>query len=122
MKSNTLANKNFHLPLPADMYARLRDASSRLGAPATELAREAIAEWLREEKRRVLRAGLAAFVDIHAGTEWDLDPAVEAAGIESISRLPAWDSGVTARRAVRGISSAGAHSKTHSKTRRAKTA
>ncbi len=122
MKSNTLANKNFHLPLPADLYSRLRDASSRLGAPATELAREAIAEWLREEKRRALRADLAAFVDAHAGTEWDRDPMLEAAGLEAVSRLPAWNSGATPRPAVRVITSNAAHSKTRGKSRHAKTA
>lgn len=122
MKSAASVNKNFHLPMPADLYARLRDASSRLGAPATELAREAIAEWLREEKRRALRADLAAFVDTHAGTEWDLDPALEAAGLESVSRLPAWDSGATTRRGARVIPNTAAHAKLRNKTRRAQTA
>ena len=82
--------KNFHLPLPPALYAGLRDAALRLGAPATELAREAIDVWLKEEKRRRVRAEVAAFAEIYAGTELDSDPAWEAAGLESAAKLPPW--------------------------------
>lgn len=82
--------KNFHLPLPPALYAGLRDASVRLGAPATELAREAIDVWLKEEKRRHVRAEVAAFAETHAGTALDLDLAWEAAGLESAAKLPPW--------------------------------
>lgn len=82
--------KNFHLPLPPALYAGLRDASVRLGAPATELAREAIDVWLKEEKRRRVRAEVAAFAETHAGTALDLDPAWAAAGLESAAQLPPW--------------------------------
>lgn len=82
--------KNFHLPLPPALYAGLRDASVRLGAPATELAREAIDAWLKQEKRRHVRAEVAAFAETHAGTALDLDLAWEAAGLESAAKLPPW--------------------------------
>ncbi len=82
--------KNFHLPLPPALYAGLRDASARLGAPATELAREAIDAWLKQEKRRRVRAEVAAFAEAYAGTALDSDPAWEAAGLESAANLPPW--------------------------------
>lgn len=82
--------KNFHLPLPPALHAGLRDASARLGAPATELAREAIDTWLKEEKRRRVRAEVAAFAEAYAGTTLDCDPAWEAAGLESAANLPPW--------------------------------
>lgn len=82
--------KNFHLPLPPALHAGLRDASVRLGAPATELAREAIDVWLKEEKRRRVRAEVAAFAEAYAGTTLDSDPTWEAAGLESAESLPPW--------------------------------
>lgn len=83
MKTTFDTSKNFHLPLPSALYAGLRDASVRLGAPATELAREAISAWLKEEKRRRIKADLGAYVDAVAGTLDDHDPAVARAGAEA---------------------------------------
>lgn len=90
MTELTRTPKNFHLPLPPALYAGLRDASARLGAPATELAREAIDAWLKQEKRRRVSAEIAAFAETHAGTAWDIDSAWEAAGLESAATLPPW--------------------------------
>ena len=80
MKSSPGVNKNFHLPLPPALYSGLRDASARLGAPATDLAREAIGAWLKEEKRRRIKAELAAYVDAVAGSIDDHDPSIADAG------------------------------------------
>ena len=84
------ANKNFHLPLPPALYADLRAAAERAGTPATDVAREAIQAWLKQERRRKIQQELRAFTETYAGTEWDLDPRFEAAGIESIAKLPPW--------------------------------
>lgn len=84
------ANKNFHLPLPSALYADLRAAAERAGTPATDVAREAIQVWLKQERRRKIQQELRAFAEAYAGTEWDLDPQFEAAGIESIAKLPPW--------------------------------
>ncbi len=48
--------KNFHLPLPEQTYTHLRAEAERAQVPATELAR----------------------------TEFDLDPDLEAAGVEHL--------------------------------------
>ena len=82
--------KNFHLPMPATLYAGLREAATRAGTPATDLARQAIQAWLKEEQRRVQRDALSNFVEANAGSAWDLDPQWEAAGLDSISKLPPW--------------------------------
>ena len=82
--------KNFHLPLSADLYAGLREAAARAGAPATDVAREAIQAWLNEERRRQQRTELANFVDANAGSAWDTDPQWEAAGLETIVKPPRW--------------------------------
>ena len=84
----SVAMKNFHLPLSADLYAGLREAAARAGAPATDVAREAIQAWLNEDRRRQQRTELANFVEANAGSAWDSDPQWEAAGLETISKPP----------------------------------
>lgn len=79
-----VAMKNFHVPLPEQTYEQLRAVSVRTEIPATTLAREAIDAWLRERAREARRAEIAAFAAEHAGGPLDLDPELEAAGIEHL--------------------------------------
>ena len=76
------AVKNFHLPLPEDVYAALREAAATLGRPATAVAREAIEAWLRERRRTGVWEAIATYAAKHAGTTADLDPAIEAASLD----------------------------------------
>ncbi|MGK5083169.1 hypothetical protein WDW37_07665 [Bdellovibrionota bacterium FG-1] len=75
---------NFHVPLPEETYSELREASQDLNRPATQLVREVIQTWLKQRKKEVLRQQLAAYVSTHSGTRYDLDPELEAAGIEHL--------------------------------------
>ena len=74
--------KNFHLPLPEEVYAALREQAAALSRPATIIAREAIETWLRERRRASVREAIAEYAATHAGTTTDLDPALEAASLE----------------------------------------
>lgn len=74
--------KNFHLPLPEDVYAALREEAAALQRPATVIARAAIDAWLRERRRASVRKNIAAYAVKHAGTTTDLDPDLEAASRE----------------------------------------
>ncbi len=76
--------KNFHLPLPDDLYRRLSNAALRSQKPATSLARTAIDFWLTQEFRDSRSAAIAAFAAAAAGTDLDLDPSLEATGIEHL--------------------------------------
>jgi hypothetical protein len=76
--------KNFHLPLPEQTYADLRAQAERAQVPATALAREAIDWWLREQLRKARHDQIAAYAAEMAGTNLDLDPDLEAAGIEHL--------------------------------------
>lgn len=76
------AVKNFHLPLPADVYEDLRDQASRLQKPATVVAREAIQMWLAHRRRAVVQEAIAAYALEHAESRVDLDPALERASLE----------------------------------------
>jgi hypothetical protein len=73
--------KNFHLPLPEQTYTHLRAEAERAQVPATALAREAIDWWLRQQLRKARHDQIAAYAAEMAGTDLDLDPDLEAAGI-----------------------------------------
>jgi hypothetical protein len=76
--------KNFHVPLPDETYQHLRSASKRSNIPATALAREAIDLWLRQQFRKARHDAMAAFAAENAGTAWDFDADLEAAGVEHL--------------------------------------
>jgi len=76
--------KNFHLPLPEQTWSGLRAEADRAQVPATALAREAIDWWLREQAKKARHDQIAAWAAEMAGTDLDLDPALEAAGIEQL--------------------------------------
>ena len=78
------ASYNFHLPLPSDLHEMLRDEVERSGQPATTLARQALYDWLKQRRKQRLHEEIAAYAAAHAGTEADLDPNLEQAGLESI--------------------------------------
>ena len=74
--------KNFHLPLPDQTYTLLRAQAERTQVPATALAREAIEAWLKAQAKQARNDAITAYANEMAGTEFDLDPDWEAAGIE----------------------------------------
>jgi hypothetical protein len=74
--------RNFHLPLPDRTYELLRAQAEGARLPATTLAREAIDAWLRDQARKARHDAIAACAEEMAGTKFDLDPELEAAGIE----------------------------------------
>lgn len=76
--------KNFHLPLPEQTYNQLRAEAERARVPATTLAREAIDSWLSYQARKVRHEAIVAYAAAMAGTDLDLDPDLESAGIEHL--------------------------------------
>ena len=83
---DTRTMKNFHLPLPDETYSHLRAEAERAQVPATILAREAIDAWLRQQARKARHDAIAAYAVEMAGSSFDLDPDLEAAGIEHLVR------------------------------------
>jgi TPR repeat protein len=76
--------RSFHLPLPEGLYERLRVQAERARRPATALAREAIDRWLAEAQRAAIHEEIGHYAKAVAGSAADLDPALEAAGIEHL--------------------------------------
>jgi hypothetical protein len=78
--------KNFHLPLPEQTYDELRAEAERAQLPATTIARGAISDWLKARKRIERRKAVMEYAAAMAGTRFDLDPALESAGIEELMK------------------------------------
>jgi len=76
--------RNFHVPLPDDLYGRLKEESRRREVPATQMVREAIEVWLDEAEREALRREISAYAREMAGTEADLDDELQEAGLEHL--------------------------------------
>lgn len=74
--------RNFHVPLPEELYEQLRHASEQADRPVTSLAREAIAEWLGRRERERLSRVITQYAAAVAGSPEDLDEALEAASLE----------------------------------------
>ena len=82
MKENAVYN--FHLPLPAEIRAMLREEVETTGRAATAIAREALETWLRQRCRARLTAEIAAYATAEAGTAVDLDEVLERAAVEAL--------------------------------------
>lgn len=74
--------KHLHVPLPESLHAALMNVAKASGESATTLARQAIEDALWKHKQELVRAELAAYAAAVAGTPDDLDPELEAAGLE----------------------------------------
>lgn len=77
--------KNLHVPLSPRLYRALRVVAEREGRPATQVARTAIADYLRAQRKRKAEDELRAYVADAAGTADDLDEALEATSIEHLA-------------------------------------
>jgi hypothetical protein len=76
--------RNFHLPLPEDVYRDLREEAARARRPATVVARQAIKLWLRHRRKVARHEAIAAFAAENAGSPLDLDTDLEAASLEHL--------------------------------------
>jgi hypothetical protein len=74
--------KNFHLPLPDQIYNELKAEAERSRMAATSMARYAIQTWLAARKKTARRQAIAAYAAEMAGTEFDLDRALESATLD----------------------------------------
>ena len=75
--------RNFHVPLPADLYSALR---AEAGRPANALACEAIALWLETRRQARVDQAILDYAEAVDGTSDDLDPDFEAAGLAHLAR------------------------------------
>ena len=76
--------KNLNVPLPEHVYTSLREEAEKNNRPATAIARDAIEAWLHDCRKAARHQAIAEFARDFAGTELDLDPQLEAAGMEHL--------------------------------------
>lgn len=84
--SRDSAHRNFHVPLPDDLYRALQAEAEQAQRPANVLAREAIAQWLEQRRQARIDQAILAYAKAVAGTSDDLDLALEAASLELLER------------------------------------
>ncbi|KAF0221721.1 MAG: hypothetical protein FD174_52 [Geobacteraceae bacterium] len=81
----TVTSHNFHVPLPTDVYSRLRSEAQRQRKPATQLVKQAVEYWLEQQEKQALHEEIARYAAQSAGTADDLDESLEAASLEHLS-------------------------------------
>jgi predicted DNA-binding protein len=82
MKTST--SHNFHVPLPTDVYSRLRSEAERQRKPATQLVKQAVEYWLDQQEKLILHEEIARYAAESAGTADDLDESFETAALEHL--------------------------------------
>jgi predicted transcriptional regulator len=80
--SDSALRRNFHIPLPDDLYRALQAEASNSKKPANAVAREAIAHWLELRRQARIDEAILAYAAAVAGTQHDLDPDLEARSLE----------------------------------------
>lgn len=78
--------RNFHVPLPEDLYLALQAEAEQAQRPAIALAREAIASWVERRRQTRIDQDILAYAAAVAGTADDLDQAIEGASLEVLER------------------------------------
>ncbi|OFZ78267.1 MAG: hypothetical protein A2583_02285 [Bdellovibrionales bacterium RIFOXYD1_FULL_53_11] len=81
MKSGT-GKRNFHIPLSDETYIALRHASEKTKKPATQIARDALDYWLKEQENNAIKDEITRYAKSFAKTEFDLDAGLEEAGVD----------------------------------------
>lgn len=81
-----MLQRNFHVPLADNLYSALHSEAKRQKIPATQIARQAIAYWLRQQKKNAIKKTIVAYAMTYAGTRIDLDPELEAASVEYLQQ------------------------------------
>ena len=83
--TNLDAEHKIHVPLPRELYLWLKQEAERSKQPATVIAREALEQLQKARKKAEREEALRLFIAENAGTEWDYDPVIGEAGLETIS-------------------------------------
>jgi len=81
------AYKKLNLPLPEEMHRALFAEARRTGVPATRLARSVLEGWIEQRRRERRRDEVRQFATKYAGSDLDLDPDLESAAAEELSRF-----------------------------------
>ncbi len=76
------STRNFHLPLPEDLYSKLMHLSRNSAQPATVLARKALRFWFEQLEKEELDRQIREYACSVSGTDCDLDEELESSAME----------------------------------------
>lgn len=85
MKAATM--HNFHIPLPEQLYTRLREVAKHQHRPATQMAKQAVEYWLEEQERLALHEEITSYAAHTAGSLEDLDVQLEETGLKHLDDM-----------------------------------
>lgn len=81
--------KSVNVTLPEDLYSEIREFAQSRNVPTTVVVRQAVDSWLRSQKLESRKRAIAEYARDMAGTASDLDPDLEAAGVEHLLQTTA---------------------------------
>jgi len=79
--------KNFHVPLPIELYELLKENAKDQSMPATKVVRRLIEHWIELRKRKKIQEEFSSFARKYAGSEYDLDEDLERMSLEVLDDL-----------------------------------
>ena len=79
--------KSFHIPLPDPDYNRLKKISKGTKTLAIKIAHSATISLLKEQEQLAVHDSITAFAHSYGGTTHDLDPLLERASLDSLSKV-----------------------------------
>ena len=85
MKAATI--HNFHIPLPEQLYTRLREVAKRQHRPATQMAKQAVEYWLEEQEKLVLHEEISNYAVNASESFEDLDYQLETVSMEHLDDM-----------------------------------
>jgi predicted DNA-binding protein len=85
MTTMTTKTHNFHVPLSAPLYKRLKDTAARQHKPATQLVKQAVEHWLADQEKLAVHEEIAAYASAMAGSNEDLDSSLESASADFLA-------------------------------------
>lgn len=87
--NSAVADQQIQVPLPLELYQKLQAEAERTQQPTAALVQLAVEFWLNQHIRQaMISAEIAAFAAEYGGTEFDLNPELEAAGVEFLRAQP----------------------------------
>lgn len=82
-----MSPSTIEVSLTPELQTMLSEEMARTGSSPNRVVMDALHDWLlRCQRHRDVESEIARYTAENAGTESDLDPILEAAGLECISR------------------------------------
>lgn len=79
--------KSMHIPFSTQIYEKLSEISKEQNTTATELVRNAVIQFLKEEEKKKVSKSIEEFALEFGGTKLDLDTELEESSLETLRKV-----------------------------------